>query len=441
MAAKTPHSLLEPRDYYKPFAYPWAHTAFKTMRAMAWEPHEAPMMDDIIDWKLKLTDSERSLLTQLFRFFTQADVDVARGYVEKYLPRFPHPEIRMMLLAFGDAEANHIDAYSTLIDTLGIPETEYKAFQQYEAMRNKHEYMFERETGRSIADLLVDMAVFSAFGEGMQLFSSFALLMSFQRRKLMKGMTTIVEWSIRDETHHVESMVKLFHALVAEHRRSWNDETKKRVYDACRRMVELEDAFIDQAFSLGEVEGVTAEETKRYIRYIADRRLLQLGLKPNYGQKENPFDWLDWIMNAPTHTNFFEQRSTEYSKGEIHGWDKAWAFLDRKSPNFAPKFRVYTKPGCPHCDRAKQALLDAGAPFEAVELVEAAERQEQFARLEWDWNTPGWKTSPMIFALDEHRNEHEFVGGADALEAYLSSDVQVRAELPMDLSVFTPKAA
>jgi ribonucleoside-diphosphate reductase beta chain len=228
-------ALLEPRDYYKPFQYPWAYQAYKVMQSLHWLPHEAPMDKDVLDWQKNLTQQEKSLLTQLFRFFTQADVDVARGYVEKYLKRFPHPELRMLMLAIGASEANHIDAYATLIDTLGLPEVEFKAFLDYEAMRAKHEYMFERETGNGIADLVVDIAVFSAFGEGMQLFSSFAILMSFQRRKLMKGMTTIVEWSIRDESHHVECMIRLLHELIKEHPRAWNDETKKRIYDACRR--------------------------------------------------------------------------------------------------------------------------------------------------------------------------------------------------------------
>jgi ribonucleoside-diphosphate reductase beta chain len=287
------------------------------------------MADDVKDWNMKLTEQEKNLLTQLFRFFTQADVDIASGYFDRYAPRFKHPELRMMIGAFIAAEANHIDAYSTLIETLGLPEVEYRAFQEYQAMRAKHEYMFVRESGKGIADLAVDIAVFSAFGEGMQLFSSFALLMSFQTRGLMKGMTTIVEWSIRDETHHVECMIRLLHELIREHPRVWNDETKKRIYDACRRMVDLEDAFIDQCTSLGEVPGFTAVEAKQYIRYIADRRLMQLGLKPNYGVEENPFDWLDWIMNAPTHTNFFEGRSTEYGKGETPGWKTAFNFLKR----------------------------------------------------------------------------------------------------------------
>lgn len=415
-------SLLKARDYYKPFSYPWAFEAYETMfHDMHWSPAEAPMMDDIKDWNGKLPAAEKALLTQLFRFFTQADVDVARGYREKYINRFPHPEITMMLFSFGAAEANHIHAYATLMETLGISEGEFRAFTEYKAMRDKHDYMFERDTGNSIADLLVDLAVFSAFGEGMQLFSSFALLMSFQRRGLMKGMTTIVEWSIRDETHHVENMLKLFHALKDEHARAWTDETKKRIYDTCRAMVDLEDAFIDQAFSFGPVEGVTPEEAKAYIRYIADRRLLQLGLKPNYGQKSNPFEWLDEIMNIPTHTNFFEQRSTDYSKEEIDGWDNAFAEFDRGAfrPQIAwvegAEFRVITKPGCPHCERAKDALSERGIRFLSIKLEDDAQRKKALEGLN------GWGTFPVIHKLSASGQPTHFIGGADALIGYLEA--------------------
>ncbi len=406
--------LLKSRDYYKPFEYPWAYRAYKTMRSIAWEPHEAPMQDDVKDWEYKLTPNEKFLLTDLFRFFTQADIDIAKGYRTKYMPRFDHPELQMMFGAFIDSEANHIDAYATLIETLGLPEEEFKLFMDYKAMRDKHEYMHDRAHSNSISDLAVDLAVFSAFGEGMQLFSSFAILLSFQKRGLMKGMTTIVEWSIRDESHHVESMIKLFHELIKEHPRVWNDETKQRIYQTCRDMVKLEDAFIDQAFSAGEVDGITKEETKRYIRYIADRRLLQLGLKPNYKVKDNPLPWLDWIMNAPTHTNFFEGRSTEYGKGLTPGWDRGFDFLAKRR-----KYRVYTKPDCPWCHKAKDLLQSKFLSFQAIELIDADDRQAKFDEIEAKYDR-AWKTSPMIFTLDDAGNEAEFIGGYNDLATYLA---------------------
>jgi ribonucleoside-diphosphate reductase beta chain len=223
-------------------------------------------------------------------------------------------------------------SYSLLLDTMGMPETDYQAFHEFEVMKAKHEFLFEQR-GRfnSVKRLAMDMAVFSAFGEGMQLFSTFAILLSFKERGLMKGMSTIIEWSLKDETHHVESMIKLFRTFVQENPEIWTDHFKKEIYQTCREMVELEDRFIDLAFEQGDVKGCTAAETKTYIRYVADRRLLQLGLKPNYGVKENPYDWLDWMMTAHTHTNFFEGRATEYSKGGIKGWETGFNFLTKGS--------------------------------------------------------------------------------------------------------------
>lgn len=316
-------SLLEPRSYYKPFVYPWAFDAYRTMKKMDWDANEVPMGDDITDWSNRLKPAEKNLLTQLFRFFTQGDVDIATAYRDRYMPAFKHPEIAMMLYQFAASEANHAFAYSFLLDTLGLPESEYKAFTEFEAMRAKHDYLFMRggDDLDNVSRLALEIAVFSAFSEGMQLFSSFAMLLNFQQRGLMKGMGTIVEWSIRDESHHVESMIRLFHALIQENAHLWTDTFKKRIYQTGRDMVELEDRFIDLAFALGPIEGMTAEDVKLYIRYVCDRRLNMLGLKSNYGITKNPFEWLEWILAAQTHTNFFESRSTEYGTGTVQGWE------------------------------------------------------------------------------------------------------------------------
>ena len=371
--------IFDTRSHYKPFEYPFAFDRYQQAQKMHWLPEEVPLSEDVIDWNQKLTESEKNLLTQLFRFFTQGDADIlSGGYLGRYIPAFPHPEISMMLTAFATAEANHMHSYSLLLDTIGMPETEYKAFHEFEQMKAKHDFLFaDRMKGNSIKKLALDLAVFSAFGEGMQLFSSFAILMSFQQRGLMKGMSTIVEWSIRDESLHVESMIELFHAVLAEHPEIWTDTFKKHIYDICREMVDLEDAFIDLAFEMGDIDGITAAETKTYIRYIADRRLLQLGLKPNYGVSENPFDWLDWIMNAETHTNFFENRSTEYSKGGVVNWERAFDAISGNSGSRKPtsKVVVYGKAECPYCHIMKDALIRADVEFTYFSLAEEAKRR------------------------------------------------------------------
>jgi ribonucleoside-diphosphate reductase beta chain len=284
------------------------------------------MLEDVKDWKNKLTPSEKQFLTHIFRFFTQGDIDVAGGYVKNYLPYFPQPEVRMMLLGFAAREALHIAAYSHLIETLGLPDAMYNQFLEYDAMKQKHEYVLDISDQNSTKqNTAKHIAVFSAFTEGMQLFSSFIMLLNFPRNGTMKGMGQIVTWSIVDETMHCESMTKLFRTYIEENKEIWNDELKGELYTVATRMVELEDKFIDLAFQMGEMQRLTSADVKQYIRYIADRRLISLGLKGIFKVKKNPLPWVEEMVNSPVHGNFFENRVTDYAKGALSGnWDDVW---------------------------------------------------------------------------------------------------------------------
>jgi ribonucleoside-diphosphate reductase beta chain len=321
------NNLSNERSYFKPFNYPWAYEAWLKHEQSHWLHTEVPMLEDVQDWKKKLSKQEKHFLTQIFRFFTQGDIDVAGGYVKNYLPYFKQPEIRMMLLGFAAREALHVAAYSHLIETLGLPETTYNEFMEYAEMKEKHEYILDISSRNGdIASTATHIAVFSAFTEGMQLFSSFIMLLNFPRHGKMKGMGQIVTWSIVDETQHTESMIKLFKTYIEENREIWNDELKSRIYTIAERMVELEDKFIDLAFSTGAMEDLTSEDVKKYIRYIADRRLISMGLKGIFKVKRNPLPWVEEMINAPTHTNFFENRATDYAKGALTGsWGDVWA--------------------------------------------------------------------------------------------------------------------
>jgi ribonucleoside-diphosphate reductase beta chain len=168
--------------------------------------------------------------------------------------------------------------------------------------------------------------VFGAFTEGLQLFASFAILMNFPRWNKMKGMGQIVSWSVRDESLHTNSIIKLFHTFLEENPEVWTEEFQRDLYVACSTIVDHEDAFIDLAFEIEGVQGLTAQEVKDYIRWTADRRLLQLKLQPMYRIEKNPLPWLDAILNGVEHTNFFENRATEYSKASTQGnWEDAFA--------------------------------------------------------------------------------------------------------------------
>lgn len=192
--------LTDERSYFKPFKFPWCYDAWLKHEQSHWLHTEVSMMEDVKDWKKTLSPPEKEFLTNIFRFFTQGDLDVAGGYVKNYLPHFPQPEVRMMLMGFAAREALHIAAYSHLIETLGLPEITYSQFMEYQEMKDKHEYVLDISSKNStIESTATHIAVFSAFTEGMQLFSSFIMLLNFPRHGLMKGMGQIVTWSIVDE--------------------------------------------------------------------------------------------------------------------------------------------------------------------------------------------------------------------------------------------------
>ena len=273
-------------------------------------------------WKGQgLSSEEKNHITQILRLFTQTDVQVGGNYCDLFIPVFKNNEIRNMLLSFANREGTHQRAYALLNDTLGLAEREYWAFLEYEEMANKIEFM-QSSSVSSKKGIGLSLAQ-SVCNEGMSLFSAFVMLLNYQRFGKMKGMCTIVEWSVRDETVHVEYMSRLFRTFCDEHPRVVNNDFKKSIYEMYKTAVDLEDNFIDLAYSLGPTEGLSAVDMKQYIRYIADRRLLQLGLKPNYGVKENPIPWLDWVLNGDTMSNFFEKKITDYSASGMEG-DWGW---------------------------------------------------------------------------------------------------------------------
>ncbi|MBX9621094.1 MAG: ribonucleotide-diphosphate reductase subunit beta [Alphaproteobacteria bacterium] len=336
--------LLETSGTYDVERYPWAYQCWKRQQQIHWMGEEVPLGEDIKDWQSDtLTSNERNLLTQIFRFFTQSDVEVSDNYFKRYIPIFQPLEIQMMMAAFTNIETVHIDAYALLLKTLGMPKSEFEAFRDYAAMRSKADYM--KSFGiKTCADVARTLAMFGAFTEGMALFASFAMLMNFPRHNKMKGMGQIVSWSVRDESLHCESIIKLYHTWAEETGALTSSSVGDDIIDVAKTMVSLEDKFIEVAFELGEVEGMTLQDIQAYVRYIADWRLTQLHLTPVYGyftgnvgdyeQKQpHPLPWLTAMLNGVEHANFFEARATEYSKaasqGNWHGEGGTWASFDR----------------------------------------------------------------------------------------------------------------
>ena len=311
-------------ETYKPFYYSWAVDLTVRHEKAHWIEDEIDLGEDVSDWKTnKVTPIEKDYITNILRLFTQSDVAVGQNYYDQFIPKFKNNEIRNMLGSFANREGVHQRAYALLNDTLGLPDSEYHAFLEYKEMTDKIEFMQKADitTQRGLALALAK----SVFNEGVALFASFVMLLNFQRVGKMKGMGKVVEWSIRDESMHVEGNSRLFKAFVAEHPKIVDNDFKKEIYVMAKNVVKLEDKFIQLAYAMGEIEGLTMEEVKTYIRYITDRRLLQLGLKTTFKVKNNPLPWLEWILNGADHTNFFENRVTEYEVAGLTGsWDSAY---------------------------------------------------------------------------------------------------------------------
>lgn len=316
-------SLLEASKVYKPFQYPWAVDVAVSHEKIHWGEWEAKLQDDVSQWQGgKLTKQEKNHITQILRLFTQSDVAVGTNYIEYYLQKFKNNEIRAMLTSFVNREFVHQRAYALLNDTLGLPEEEYSAFLEVSEMAEKIEFMGDIDVNSHTG--LASAIARSVLNEGMSLFSAFVMLLNYQRFGKMKGMCEIVEWSVRDETMHCEGMVKVFREFCNEHPRIVTDEFKAGIYQMFRDAVKLEDKVIELAFQMGGIDGLTEEEVKKYIRYVANRRLTQLGLKANWTKAmENPLPWLDWVLNGDSFKNFFEGTVTDYNADGMDG-DWGW---------------------------------------------------------------------------------------------------------------------
>jgi ribonucleoside-diphosphate reductase beta chain len=312
--------LMQSRVVYRPFEYEWAFEAYLKQNQAHWIATEVPMSEDVSDYRSKLTDSERHLIGQVLRFFTQGDIEVQNNYQLRLMPMFPVPEVAMMLASFANTEAIHVHAYSYLIDTLGLPESEYGAFLQYEAMKKKYEYL-HGFSNKNLHELAKTIAVFGGFMEGTALFASFAILMNFPRQGKLRGLGQIINWSIKDETLHADFICRLYREFIREHPRVNTSKLREELREACRDMIGMEDAFIDTCFDLGGVRGLEAGEVKQYIRWMADKRLGDLGLEPEFKIERNPLPWLTAMLSATGHANFFETRATDYSKANV---DDSW---------------------------------------------------------------------------------------------------------------------
>lgn len=309
-------SVFDPSVSYVP-VYAEAVAITLKHERVHWGEWEVKLDSDVDDWRLdKLTKPEKAFISSVLRLFTQADVAVASDYYDNLIPVIRNNEYRNMLGSFASREGTHQRSYALLNDTLGKGVEFYIEFNKFREMRDKIEWMMnvKNDNPRNVALGIAKQVM----GEGVMLFGIFALLLNLQRRGLLLGMGDVNQWSIRDESIHVEGLVALFRQIIEEFPDIVDDSFKAEVYELAREVVKLEDAYIGLVFSEGACEGVTEEETKQYVRAMTDYRMTQLGFKEQFGAK-NPFDWLDWLLAGNMVENFFENNTTGYSKDSMVG--------------------------------------------------------------------------------------------------------------------------
>ena len=308
-------SLTEPRHFYKPFEYQQAFDFFKDQHHSHWLADEVPLASDLNDWKLKLNESEKNLIGNILKSFAQTEVHVNDYWSTKVSIWFPKPEIQAMARVFADFESIHAEAYARLNEELGLDD--FKAFLEDKTSKNKIDHLIE-VPGETLEEKAISLAIFSAFTEGVNLFSSFAILMSFQLRNLMKGTSQIVEWSVRDESLHSKAGCWLFRKLLEEQPELNTPELRTKIVEACELSVKLEYDFIEKAFEMGDIDGLTKEQLKAFIKARANEKLVELGYQTIYNDIDpnllKQMEWFGHLTSGKTHQDFFAGRVTSYAK-------------------------------------------------------------------------------------------------------------------------------
>jgi ribonucleoside-diphosphate reductase beta chain len=325
--------LFQERVPFKPFEYPtYFNDGWMPQQQAHWLHTEISMQGDVKDWNERLSASEKNLVGNILLGFAQTECAVSDYWTNMVTKWFPKHEIRQMAMAFGSSETIHATAYSYLNETLGLED--FEAFLHEPAIADKFELLTETTADWTHNDLAKNakarqevgksLAIFSAFSEGVSLFSSFAVLYSFQMRNYLKGIGQQMKWSIRDESLHSKMGCQLFRHMCEEFPELKN-ECKKTIEEAAKLIVELELKFIDKMFEMGDLENLKSSDLKEFIKARTNTKLKELGYDPIFDYNKKKAENLDWfyhLSGGTTHTDFFATRPTDYSKaGEGEDWE------------------------------------------------------------------------------------------------------------------------
>lgn len=317
--------LLTARPVMLPYVYPTAYEYWEKQVQAHWQHWEISMNSDVNDWKFVLTDHERQVVGHILKGFAQSEIFIGDYWSNKVANWFKHFEIQAMANTFAAMESIHAVAYAFLNQTLGLED--FEAFLYEPATKAKIDRLIETK-GKTKEQMAKSLAIFSAFNEGVNLFSSFAILLNFSRFNKLKGIGQIIAFSVRDESLHSDAGCWLFRTFIQENPQIWTDDLKKDLYDAARATVSLEDDYIDKAFEKKDIEGLSPDDLKQYIRYRTNTKLQDIGLKTNWKNVDMESvkritEWFEPMTSGTEMQDFFAGRVTAYSKGVI-SFDDIW---------------------------------------------------------------------------------------------------------------------
>ena len=323
--------ITQERIVYKPFEYPEAHDYWMKQQQAHWLHTEVPMAQDVSDWKGNMKDHEKNVVGQILKGFAQTETIVNDYWSTLVTKWFRKPEVIMMGTTLGSSETIHAEAYSLLNEQLGLDN--FAEFLEDETTAAKIEALMEVRDNHDGTpnwhERAKSLAIFSAFTEGVNLFSSFAVLLSFKMRNLLKGVGQIVEWSVRDESLHSEAGCWLFRTLMKENPKFKTKKLVKEIEEAAQLALQLEFDFIDKVFEMGDLENLGKDELKNFIRHRVNTKMADLGLEPIIPASEidkgalKTMKWFDAVIAGKQHTDFFANRVTNYSKGHLD-WSNAF---------------------------------------------------------------------------------------------------------------------
>jgi ribonucleoside-diphosphate reductase beta chain len=317
-----------------PFKYKWAWDKYLAGCANHWMPQEVNMQRDIELWKNPngLTEDERRLVKRNLGFFVTADSLAANNIVLGTYRHITAPECRQYLLRQAFEEAIHTHAYQYIVESLGLDESEiFNAYNEVKSIRDKDEFLipfintltdpaFTTGTVESDQTLLKSLIVFACLMEGLFFYVGFTQILALGRQNKMMGAAEQYQYILRDESMHCNFGIDLINTIKMENPLLWTPAFREEIKALFLKAVDLEYAYAEDTMPRG-VLGLNASMFKGYLRFIANRRSVQIGLEPLFPQEENPFPWMSEMIDMKKERNFFETRVTEYQTGGALNWE------------------------------------------------------------------------------------------------------------------------